>query len=364
MKIEVRHLSKRFGSVEAISDISFSVKEGELLGLLGPSGSGKTTVLRIIAGLETPTSGDIFIDHIRVNDLPVQQRNIGFVFQHYALFKHMTVFENVAFGLTIKKRPRDEIKQRVSDLLRLMGLEGMSGRYPHQLSGGQRQRVAIARALAPRPSVLLLDEPFGAVDAQVRQELREWLIRLHDELNVTSLFVTHDQEEAMEVSDRLIVFSKGKLEQIGSPAEVYEEPATEFVARFIGSMNILEAEVKAGVARVQSLEFPTPGYPDGRRVRIGFRPYYVKVSEDPLRFRQRARLRHIYFLGVAYRLEIETEGGLILRSRMNKEEFRQCRFEVGQPVSYAITQFRVLPEQGGAPSPIRRPSFTEGPFTP
>ncbi|MER3423377.1 MAG: Fe3+/spermidine/putrescine ABC transporter ATP-binding protein, partial [Nitrospiraceae bacterium] len=302
MKIEVRHLSKQFGSVEAISDVSFSVKEGELLGLLGPSGSGKTTVLRIIAGLEVPSSGDIFIDQVRVNDLPVQQRNIGFVFQHYALFKHMTVFENVAFGLTIKKWPRAEIRQRVSDLLGLMGLEGMSDRYPHQLSGGQRQRVAIARALAPRPSVLLLDEPFGAVDAQVRQELREWLIRLHDELNVTSLFVTHDQEEAMEVSDRLIVFSKGRLEQIGSPAEVYEEPATEFVARFIGSMNILEAEVKAGVARVELLEFPTPGYPDGHRVRIGFRPYYVKVSEDPLRFRQQARLRHIYFLGVAYRL--------------------------------------------------------------
>ncbi|MGH7205493.1 MAG: sulfate/molybdate ABC transporter ATP-binding protein [Nitrospiraceae bacterium] len=365
MKIEVRHLSKQFGSVQAVSDVSFGVREGELLGLLGPSGSGKTTVLRIIAGLETPSAGDILIDGVRVNDLPAQQRNIGFVFQHYALFKHLTVFHNVAFGLKIKKWSRADIAQRVSDLLRLMGLEDLADRYPHQLSGGQRQRVAIARALASKPSVLLLDEPFGAVDAKVRQELREWLIRLHDDLNVTSLFVTHDQEEAMEVSDRIIVFAKGRLEQVGSPAEVYEEPSTEFVARFIGSMNILEAEVKQGMARVGSLEFPIAEVPDGQRVQVGFRPYYVKVSEDPAHFRQQARLRHVYFLGVAYRLEIETEDGLILRSRMNKEDYRQCKFEVGQPVSYAITHFRVLPQEGRpiasgtAPQPP-----ASGPFPP
>ena len=362
MKIEVRRLTKRFGSVEAVSNLSFTVKEGELLGLLGPSGSGKTTVLRMIAGLEFPSSGDIFIDHRRVNDLSVQQRNIGFVFQHYALFKHMTVSENVAFGLSIKKWAKPEIHQRVAELLQLMGLPGLGDRYPHQLSGGQRQRVAIARALAPRPSVLLLDEPFGAVDAQVRQELREWLIRLHDELAVTSLFVTHDQEEAMEVSNRLIVFSKGRLEQVGSPAEVYEDPATEFVARFIGSMNIVEAEVKQGMAHVRDLEFPAPDFPDGSRIRIGFRPYYIKLSEDPNHFRQRARLRHVYFLGVAYRLEIETDTGLILRSRMNKEEFRQRRFEVGQPVSYAITHFRILPQDHGALSPPLQ--FPDSPLTP
>ncbi len=364
VKIEVRNLSKRFGSVDAVSNVTFRVTEGELLGLLGPSGSGKTTVLRIIAGLETPTSGDIFIDRVRVNDLPVQQRNIGFVFQHYALFKHMTVYENIVFGLTVKKWSRTDTTRRVSDLLQLMGLERMGDRYPHQLSGGQRQRVAIARALAPRPSVLLLDEPFGAVDAQVRQELREWLIRLHDDLDVTSLFVTHDQEEAMEVSDRLIVFAKGRLEQVGSPAEVYEEPATEFVARFIGSMNIVDAEVKSGVARVGSLEFPAQNLPDGRRIHIGFRPYYVKISDDPSRFRQQARLRHIYFLGVSYRLEIETETGLILRSRMNKEEFRQCRFEVGRPVSYAVTHFRILPQEGEGAPPAPHHPLTGGPFTP
>jgi sulfate transport system ATP-binding protein len=359
VKIEVRDLAKEFKSVEAVSGVSFSVNEGELLGLLGPSGSGKTTVLRMIAGLETPTSGDILIDGVRVNHLPVQQRNIGFVFQHYALFKHLTVFHNIAFGLKIKKWTRTETAGRVAELLRLMSLDDLGDRYPHQLSGGQRQRVAIARALAPRPSVLLLDEPFGAVDAKVRQELREWLIRLHDDLDVTSLFVTHDQEEAMEVSDRILVFSKGRLDQVGSPSEIYEEPATEFVARFIGSMNILEAEVKNETARVGPLEFPAPGCGDGRRMQVGFRPYHVRVSEDPTLYRFQARLRHIYFLGVAYRLEIETDEGLILRSRMNKEDFRQREFREGARVSYAITQFRILPEQGGltplaAPSPLDR----------
>ena len=214
MKIEVKDLAKTFGSVVAVEGVSFQVEEGELLGLLGPSGSGKTTVLRMIAGLETPSCGDIWIDGRRMNGLTVQERNIGFVFQHYALFKHLTVYDNVAFGLRVKKWDRQAIGRRIAELLTLMSLEGLNDRYPHQLSGGQRQRVAIARALAPRPSVLLLDEPFGAVDAKVRQELREWLIRLHNELNVTSLFVTHDQEEAMEVSNRILVFSKGRLEQI------------------------------------------------------------------------------------------------------------------------------------------------------
>ena len=207
--------------------------------------------------------------------------------------------------------------------VRLVGLAGFEKHLPIQLSGGMRQRVAIARVLALDSPIMLMDEPFGAVDAKVRQELREWLIRLHTDLNVTSLFVTHDQEEAMEVSGRIIVFSKGKLEQAGTPADVYEEPATEFVARFIGSMNIVEGIVRRNQVQVGSLEFPAPGFSDGQKLQVGFRPYYVKVAEDATRYRQQAKLRHIYFLGVAYRLEIETADGLILRSRMNKEEFRR-----------------------------------------
>src|SRR5712691_1323402 len=262
MSIELKNVSKRFGETVAVNDVSFSVKEGELMALLGPSGGGKTTVLRMIAGLELPTSGDIFIRGQRVNDLSVQQRNIGFVFQNYALFKSMNVFKNIAFGLRVKRWKRANLKARVAELLKLFGLEGLERRYPHQLSGGQRQRVAIARALASKPSVLLLDEPFGAVDAKIRQELREWLVRLHQELNVTTIFVTHDQEEALELADRIVIFSRGILEQVGTPREVYEHPANEFVARFIGVMNILELEVRKGVARFGELEFPAEGEPD------------------------------------------------------------------------------------------------------
>src|SRR6266542_6815776 len=262
MSIELRNVTKKFGEVAAVNQVSFSVKEGELVALLGPSGGGKTTVLRLIAGLEVPTEGDLFIRGQRVNDISVQQRNIGFVFQSYALFKNMTVFKNIAFGLKIKKWRKTDVHDRVHELLNLLGLEGLEKRYPHQLSGGQRQRVAIARALAPKPSVLLLDEPFGAVDAKIRQELREWLVHLHHDLNLTTIFVTHDQEEAMEVANRIVIFSRGNLEQIGAPREVYDQPANEFVARFIGVMNVLETEVKDGVARIGELQFAAPDQPD------------------------------------------------------------------------------------------------------
>ncbi|HMO64436.1 MAG TPA: ABC transporter ATP-binding protein, partial [Verrucomicrobiota bacterium] len=248
MSIQLSRVSKYFGEVAAVKDVSFEVAEGELVALLGPSGGGKTTVLRMIAGLELPSEGDILIRGRRVNDLPVQRRNIGFVFQNYALFKTMSVAANIAFGLKIKQWPRAERDARVAELVKLFDLGGLERRFPHQLSGGQRQRVAIARALAPKPSVLLLDEPFGAVDAKIRQELREWLVTLHHDLNVTTIFVTHDQEEAMEVSNRIVIFSRGRLEQLGTPREVYDRPANEFVARFIGVMNILDAEVRGGVA--------------------------------------------------------------------------------------------------------------------
>src|SRR5437899_4724439 len=269
MSIELKHVTKKFGEVSAVNNVSFSVKDGELMALLGPSGGGKTTVLRMIAGLEMPTAGDVFIRGQRVNDLSVQQRNIGFVFQNYALFKNMNVFRNIAFGLKIKKWKRRDLKARVAELLKLFSLEGLEKRYPHQLSGGQRQRVAIARALAPKPSVLLLDEPFGAVDAKIRQELREWLVTLHQELSVTTIFVTHDQEEALEVADRIVIFSKGALEQVGTPREVYEHPANEFVARFIGVMNVLELEVQGGIGRLGELEFPASGEAEGKKLRIG-----------------------------------------------------------------------------------------------
>jgi sulfate/thiosulfate transport system ATP-binding protein len=351
MSIELKQVSKRFGSVVAVNEVSFSVGDGELIALLGPSGGGKTTVLRMIAGLETPGTGDLFVRGRRVNDLSVQQRNIGFVFQNYALFKNMSVFRNIAFGLKIKKWPRHDIKARVSELLHLLGLEGLDHRYPHQLSGGQRQRVAIARALASKPGVLLLDEPFGAVDAKIRQELREWLVTLHHELNITTLFVTHDQEEAMEVANRIVIFSKGNLEQIGTPRQVYEEPANEFVARFIGVMNVLEAEVHEGRARVEELAFPAPGHPDGQHMRIGFRPYAVQISNDIKQYPYRAILRHTFFLGVMLRVELELPSGLTVRARMTKEEYARLGLRDGDFVSFRISQYRILAQEGAALPP-------------
>ena len=351
MSIELKSVSKRFGDVLAVNNVSFSVKEGELIALLGPSGGGKTTVLRMIAGLEMPTEGDIFIRGKRVNDLQVQKRNIGFVFQNYALFKTMNVFKNIAFGLKIKKWKRKDIEARVTELLELLELSGYEKRFPHQLSGGQRQRVAIARALAPKPDVLLLDEPFGAVDAKIRQELRQWLVHLHHDLNVTTVFVTHDQEEAMEVSDRIVIFSKGNLEQIGSPRDVYEQPRNEFVARFIGVMNVLELSVQNGAARINELEFPAHGVPEGQKLRIGFRPYAVQISPNPGMLRYQATLLHTYFLGIMLRVELELPSGLVLRSRMTKEEYGKLGLEDGMKVSFQIRQYRVLSSAGDSLTP-------------
>jgi sulfate transport system ATP-binding protein len=346
MSIELRNVTKQFGGVTAVKDVTFSVKDGELVALLGPSGGGKTTVLRMIAGLEKPTDGDIFIRGQRVNDVSVQKRNIGFVFQSYALFKTMSVLDNIAFGLKVKKWRRKDRRNRVAELLQLLDLDGLEKRFPHQLSGGQRQRVAIARALAPKPSVLLLDEPFGAVDAKIRQELREWLVRLHNDLNVTTLFVTHDQEEAMEVSNRIVIFSRGHLEQIGSPREVYEEPRNEFVARFIGVLNVLELEVRDGVGRYGELEFPANGRPDGSKMRIGFRPFSVRISRDLNLFPYRATITHTFFLGVMLRVELETPSGVTIRARMAKEEYAQLGLADGMSVSMAIRAYRVLGSEG------------------
>src|SRR5215204_5652706 len=239
MAIVARNVSKRFGDFVALDDVSVEAPAGSLVALLGPSGSGKSTLLRVIAGLESPDSGEIIISNEDKTRTPPQKRGVGFVFQHYAAFKHMTVFDNVAFGLRIRKRKKAEIRDRVHELLELVQLEAFANRYPSQLSGGQRQRMALARALAIEPQVLLLDEPFGALDARVRQELRAWLRRLHEEIEVTTVLVTHDQEEAMELADRVVLMNHGRIEQVGKPLDLYEEPANEFVMSFIGPVNRL-----------------------------------------------------------------------------------------------------------------------------
>ncbi len=253
MAITVHRVSKRFGAFVALDDVSLSVPGGSLTALLGPSGSGKSTLLRVIAGLEPPDSGEVFILGEHVTQVPPQKRGVGFVFQHYAAFKHMTVYDNVAFGLKVRKRPKREIDQRVGELLRLVQLDGFAQRYPAQLSGGQRQRMALARALAVEPKVLLLDEPFGALDAQVRKELRAWLRRLHDEVHVTTVLVTHDQEEAMEVADQVVVMNHGRVEQAGSPRTIYEQPANAFVMGFIGPVNRLEPNGMTREAMIERL---------------------------------------------------------------------------------------------------------------
>ena len=240
MLIEARKITKNFGSIQALRDVSFGIEKGKLIGLLGPSGSGKTTILRMIAGLEQPDSGEIIIDGKVVNDIPPSARGIGFVFQNYALFRYMTVYDNIAFGLKVKKADNKKIKERVSELISLVGLKGLEKRYPSQLSGGQRQRVAFARALAPNPQLLLLDEPFAAIDAKIRQELRSWLKEMIEKLGITSIFVTHDQEEAIEVADEIIITNHGKIEQKGTPLEVYQNPQTAFTASFFGQTSMVE----------------------------------------------------------------------------------------------------------------------------
>ena len=241
--IDVRHVSKSFGATPVLNDVSVAIASGSLTALLGPSGGGKSTLLRVIAGLETPDTGSVLISGSDATRLSPQRRNVGFVFQHYAAFKHMTVYGNVAFGLEIRKRPKAEIRKRVTELLELVHLEQLANRYPAQLSGGQRQRMALARALAVEPEVLLLDEPFGALDAQVRRELRTWLRRLHDEVHVTTVFVTHDQEEAMDVADHIVVLAGGRVEQIGSPHEIYDNPSNAFVMGFLGSVTRLDGQL-------------------------------------------------------------------------------------------------------------------------
>jgi sulfate transport system ATP-binding protein len=316
MAISVRNVTKRFGGFVALEDVSLEVDDGSLTALLGPSGSGKSTLLRVIAGLEQPDAGGIVISGEDATGLAPQKRGVGFVFQHYAAFKHMTVRDNVAFGLTVRKRPAAEIRARVDELLELVQLQPFARRYPAQLSGGQRQRMALARALAVEPRVLLLDEPFGALDARVRAELREWLRRLHEEVHVTTVFVTHDQEEAMEVADQVALMNKGRIEQVGGPRELYEQPETEFVMSFIGPVN---------------------------RVGDGWvRPHDLDLLPQPAEGADEAMIERIVHLGFEVRVELVCADGKKLRAQITRELCQELELETGQILWVRASRERVF----------------------
>jgi sulfate transport system ATP-binding protein len=308
MSIEIRGLWKSFGPNTVLKDLSLDVPDGELVALLGPSGCGKTTLLRILAGLETADAGEVRHGGDEISTRTARERNVGLVFQHYALFRHMTVAENVGFALKVRRRPAREIAARVDELLELVQLDAYRDRHPHQLSGGQRQRVALARALATQPRILLLDEPFGALDARVRQELRRWLRRLHDELHVTSVFVTHDQEEAFEVSDRIVLMNHGRIEQVGSPAQVFEEPASPFVMRFLGAVNVFQGHVEGDRAFVQGLEFAAPTTKGRERAHVFVRPHELEIHRHPVAGGLAATVGRLVPLGAAVRVELTATG--------------------------------------------------------
>ncbi|BEP42787.1 sulfate ABC transporter ATP-binding protein [Variovorax sp. 375MFSha3.1] len=360
MSIEIRNISKQFGDFRALRDVSLDVDSGELVALLGPSGCGKTTLLRIIAGLETADTGSILFSGEDTTDVHVRERQVGFVFQHYALFRHMTVFENVAFGLRVKprkERPSDaQIRQKVTDLLKLVQLDWLADRYPSQLSGGQRQRIALARALAVEPKVLLLDEPFGALDAKVRKELRRWLRRLHDELHVTSIFVTHDQEEALEVADRVVVINKGQIEQVGSPQEVWDQPASPFVYGFLGDVNLFHGRADNGAVQLDGMRLESPEHSGARdaKARAYVRPHdidvtpYVNGASGIV-----ATLSRAIVVGPIARLELEpTESnpdnpgsGTIIEAQLPAQQFRDLGLKEGDTVVANPRKARVFVEE-------------------
>jgi sulfate/thiosulfate transport system ATP-binding protein len=333
MSIIVEGASKRFGDFVAVDEVSLTVPDGSLTALLGPSGSGKSTLLRIIAGLEMPDSGRILISGDDATRTPAQHRNVGFVFQHYAAFKHMTVHDNVAFGLRIRKRERAEINERVDELLALVHLDGLAGRYPSQLSGGQRQRMALARALAVEPRVLLLDEPFGALDAQVRKELRAWLRRLHDEVHVTTIFVTHDQEEAMEVAEQIVVMNEGRIEQAGAPRELYEHPRSEFVMGFVGAVNRLGS--------------------------LFVRPHDVEILQRPEPGAEEAMIDHLVHLGFEVRVELVLADGDGLWSQITQAEAEELELEKGQIVYVRPSRGRVFEQADGLAAQDGHPTTEE-----
>ena len=357
MGIEIRNVSKQFGAFQALGDVSLDIEAGELVALLGPSGCGKTTLLRIIAGLETPDQGSILFSGEDTTDVHVRERQVGFVFQHYALFRHMTVFENVAFGLRVKPRglrpSETQIKEKVHSLLSLVQLDWLADRFPSQLSGGQRQRIALARALAVEPKVLLLDEPFGALDAKVRKELRRWLRRLHDDLHVTSIFVTHDQEEALEVADRVVLMNAGKVEQIGSPQEVWDHPASPFVYGFLGDVNLFHGRAHEGEVQVEGLRIDSPEHADAQHAKAFayVRPHDMQVQRyTPGASGIVALLERAIVIGPIARLElnrVETAPGAsteLIEAQIPAQEFRDLGLREGEKLVLTPRKARVFVE--------------------
>ena len=348
MSIRVEHLYKHFNGYVAVDNVSLSVSNGEFVTLLGPSGSGKSTVLRCIAGLEAADSGLILINDDDVTHIPVQDRKVGFVFQHYALFRHMTVLENVSFGPRVRGVARKLREEKSKELLSLVGLDGLGHRTPSQLSGGQRQRVALARALAPEPKLLLLDEPFGALDTRLRKELRSWLRKLHDRIKLTSLLVTHDQDEAFEVSDRILVMNQGKIEQDAPPQGIFDRPATEFVAAFVGETNRVNAVVQNGEVRWGPLSFGSYEVSNGTPVAVLFRPNDVYVSSHPDEGHIPAKIRTIQFLGATESLVLELAPGYSLNAHVPKGVAEQSGFTEGKNVYVSVTRSHVYFSLGSA----------------
>ncbi len=361
MSIEIRNVSKHFGNFQALGDVSLDIESGELVALLGPSGCGKTTLLRIIAGLETADHGNIFFSGTDTTDVHVRERQVGFVFQHYALFRHMTVFENVAFGLRMKpraQRPSEaKIKEKVHSLLNLVQLDWLADRFPSQLSGGQRQRIALARALAVEPKVLLLDEPFGALDAKVRKELRRWLRRLHEDLDVTSIFVTHDQEEALEVADRVVLMNKGKVEQIGSPQDVWDHPASPFVYGFLGDVNLFHGRAHEGEIQLEGVRIDAPEHASAQDAKAFayVRPHDIEVQRyTPGAQGIVAELTRAIVIGPIARLELMPKddpkliGGEsidpIIEAQMPAQQFRDLGLQEGETVVLTPRKAKVFVE--------------------
>ncbi len=353
MSIEVRNIAKRFGDFVALDDISLDIPTGELVALLGPSGCGKTTLLRIIAGMEKADAGQVLFDGEETTHLHTRERKVGFVFQHYALFRHMTVFENVAFGLRVKprkERPGEaEIRERVQKLLALVQLDWLADRYPAQLSGGQRQRIALARALAVEPKVLLLDEPFGALDTKVRKELRRWLRHLHDEMHISSVFVTHDQEEALEVADKVVVMNRGHIEQVGSPDQVYSNPASPFVYQFLGNVNVFHRRLMDGAGGAWAevdRELPE-GAEDGAVAFV--RPHDIEVELAPSPGALEAQVAHLQAIGPLVRVELSLESEIV-EVELTRERQHQLALKPRQRVWLKPRQVKVFPAEDTAPA--------------